>query len=115
MPRGEYLVPVKVLSKLFRAKCADELKRLIDKRQLRMPEGMDKESLKQAIYGKEWVVFTKGTGKTSDHVLEYLARYMHRVAIGNNRITKLENGKVTFRTDSTRSGILGYCLLPVCH
>lgn len=104
MPRGKYLVPVTVLSKLFRAKCADELKRLMDKRQLRMPEGMDKKSLKQAIYGKEWVVFTKDTGNTSDHVLEYLARYTHRVAIGNNRITKLENGEVTFRCKDPKTG-----------
>ena len=62
------------------------------------------KSLKQAIYGKEWVVFTKDTGKTSDHVLEYLARYTHRVAIGNNRITKLENGEVTFRCKDPKTG-----------
>ena len=70
----------------------------------RMPEGTDKESLLQAIYDKEWVVFTKGTGKTYDHVLEYLARYTHRVAIGNNRIAKLENGKVTFRCKDSKTG-----------
>lgn len=104
MPRGEYLVPVKVLSKLFRAKCADGLKQLIDKRQVRLPEGTDKESLMQDIYRNEWVVFTKKTGKTSDHVLEYLARYTHRVAIGNNRITKVEKEKVTFRCKDPKTG-----------
>lgn len=105
MPRGKYLVPVKTLSKLFRAKCADELKLLIDKKQLKMPDGTDKVSLIQSIYSKEWVVFAKESGKKSDYVLEYLARYTHRVAIGNNRIIKLENGKVTFRCKDPSTGI----------
>lgn len=104
MPRGKFLVPVKVLSKIFRAKCADELNRLIVKKQLRMPDGMDVNTLKKNIYKKDWVVFTKDSGKSSDRVLEYLARYTHRVAIGNNRITKLENGKVTFRCKDPKIG-----------
>lgn len=55
-------------------------------------------------YKMDWVVFTKDSGKSSDRVLEYLARYTHRVAIGNNRITKLENGKVTFRCKDPKMG-----------
>jgi hypothetical protein len=31
------------------------------------------------------------------HVLKYLARYTHRVAIANHRLLALENGRVTFR------------------
>lgn len=104
MTRGKFLVPVKVLSKIFRAKCADELNRLIVKKQLKMPDGMDNKTLKISIYKKEWVVFTKNSGKSSDRVLEYLARYTHRVAIGNNRITKLENGRVSFRCKDPKMG-----------
>ena len=104
MPRGKFLVPVKVLSKIFRAKCADKLCRLILKKQLRMPDGMDVNTLKKSVYKKDWVVFTKDSGKSSDRVLEYLAQYTHRVAIGNNRITKLENGKVTFRCKDPKMG-----------
>ncbi len=35
--------------------------------------------------------------KKAEHVLEYLARYTHRVAISNSRLVALEDGKVTFR------------------
>jgi len=102
--RGEYLVPVKALSKLFRAKCADGLKQLLKKQKIKLPDGMDLKEIRQNIYLKEWVVYAKKTGKASDYVLEYLARYTHRVAIGNNRITKVENGKVTFRCKDPKTG-----------
>lgn len=39
--RGEYLVPVKALSKLFRAKCADGLKQLLKKQMIKLPAGLD--------------------------------------------------------------------------
>jgi len=46
----------------------------------------------------------KKTGKTVNHVLEYLARYTNRVAIGNDRITNIENGIVTFRYKDPKTG-----------
>ncbi len=47
-------------------------------------------------WGKKWVAHCKpiGNGNTA---LKYLAPYIYRVAITNNRIEKLENGQVTFR------------------
>ena len=36
--------------------------------------------------------------------MEYLARYTNRVAIGNDRITNIENGKVTFRYKDPKTG-----------
>ena len=59
---------------------------------------------KKSIYAKQWVVFAKKTGKTADPVLEYLARYTHRVAIGNNRITQVQEGRVTFRCKDPDTG-----------
>ena len=60
--------------------------------------------LQQNLYKKQWVVYAKKTGKTVNHALEYLARYTNRVAIGNDRITKIKKGKVTFRYKDPKTG-----------
>lgn len=96
-PKGDYLVPVKVLSRLFRTRCSEGLQKAMETEKMKLPVGTDAASLKKSIYAKQWVVFAKKTGKTADHVLEYLARYTHRVAIGNNRIIQVKDDKVTFR------------------
>jgi len=51
---------------------------------------------KSMLYVKNWVVSVRDPVKRPEHVLEYLARYTHRVAIANSRIKKLENGMVSF-------------------
>ncbi|MFZ0484188.1 MAG: transposase [Desulfobacterales bacterium] len=48
------------------------------------------------LYTKNWVVSVREPVKRPEHVLEYLARYTHRVAIANSRIKKLENGMISF-------------------
>lgn len=55
------------------------------------------QSLIDTLYEKQWVVYCKKPFKSSSHVIEYLGRYTHRVAISNNRILKLENNTVTFK------------------
>jgi hypothetical protein len=45
----------------------------------------------------EWVVYAKPPFGGPRQVLKYLARYTHRVAISNSRLTALEGGRVTFR------------------
>jgi hypothetical protein len=47
--------------------------------------------------GKEWVVYAKPPFGSPEHVLKYLARYTHRVAISNRRIVSLTDEHVTFR------------------
>ena len=103
-PKGKFLVPVKVLSKIFRARCADKLKEMIESKSVLLPQGISRETIKATIYKKEWVVYAKKTGKTVDSALQYLARYTNRVAIGNNRITNIENGTVTFRYKDRKTG-----------
>jgi hypothetical protein len=48
------------------------------------------------LYTKNWVVSVRNPVKSPEHVLEYLARYTHRVAIANSRIRAIKNGRVTF-------------------
>jgi hypothetical protein len=45
---------------------------------------------------QEWVVYAKALFFGPQHVLEYLGRYTHRVAISNRRLLALENGHVSF-------------------
>lgn len=49
------------------------------------------------LHDHEWVVYVKKPFGGPEHVLHYLARYTHRVAISNHRLIGMEDGKVTFR------------------
>ena len=92
---SNFLVPIKILSKIFRSRYTDMLSQMIECNNLKLPSSTDWKSLKESAYKKEWVVYAKKTGKTVDRALEYLARYTNRVAISNSRITNVENGEVT--------------------
>ena len=83
--RKKFLVPVRALSKLFRA-------RFMKLARKALPE----EIFPQEVWDKEWVVFCKPTFNRAKKVLRYLGRYVHRIAISNNRILALKDGKVTF-------------------
>jgi hypothetical protein len=50
----------------------------------------------------EWVVYAKPPFGGPEHVLKYLARYTHRVAISSSRLLALDNGRVTFRWRDSR-------------
>ena len=54
------------------------------------------EKLIDALANKTWNAYAKRPFSGPEQVLEYLGRYTHRVAISNNRIVAIENGKVTF-------------------
>jgi hypothetical protein len=45
----------------------------------------------------EWVVYAKRPFAGPEQVLDYVGRYTHRVAISNNRLLDIAQGKVTFR------------------
>jgi len=112
IPLGaRYLFPVKALSPVFRAKCIDALKDASHDGSLSFP-GMnaqrEKESsfcrLIEALWKKEWVVYCKPPLGGPDAVLDYLARYTHRVAIANNRIVDVRDGKVSFTYRDRKKG-----------
>jgi len=84
--REDYLVPVKALSKLFRGRFLYSISRQF--KDINLPK---------SIQQKDWVVHCKPAVQGTRTVLNYLARYIHRVAITNNRIISADNGKVTFR------------------
>lgn len=80
------LVPVKALSIIFRAKFRDALQQ----KDKTLFGGIEKSLWKQ-----EWVVHSRNVG-SGEAAFKYLANYVFRVAISNNRILHLHDGKVTF-------------------
>jgi hypothetical protein len=91
--RDNYLVPVKALSRLFRGIFLDRIGRQFE--DIHLPE---------SIWQKDWIVYCKPAVQGTRTVLNYLARYIHRVAITNSRILTADNGKVTFRYKDSKSG-----------
>lgn len=88
---ANYLVPVQALSLIFRAKFCAALKRA----------GLLAQVPRQ-VWLKKWVVHCQAAGQ-GRQVLQYLGRYIFRVAISNSRLEKIENGEVTFRYRDNRS------------
>jgi hypothetical protein len=86
--KGKYLFPVKAMSKVFRSKFIEFLK-------IELPDMAD-ENLISQLYRKDWVVYAKRPFGGPEHVIEYLGRYTHKIAISNHRITNISEGKVTF-------------------
>jgi len=86
--RGEFLVPVAVLSKKIAAKFRDAVKQ-------QRPDLF--ASIPTRAWRREWVSFLKHYGHGNDAVLNYLSRYMFRTAISNARIPRMDEIHVTFR------------------
>jgi hypothetical protein len=51
----------------------------------------------EELKNKDWVVYAKPPFGGPEHVLQYLARYTHRVAISNHRIVSIDDSSVTFQ------------------
>jgi Putative transposase/Transposase zinc-binding domain len=103
-PRYAFFLPVKVLSRVFRGKFVAGLKRAFRQNKLAFPGSLKWLAEEKAfhaflrpLFRQDWVVYAKRPFGGPQHVLHYLARYTHRVAISNHRIVNLADGKVTFR------------------
>ena len=101
--RERYLLPVKVLGAVFRGKFLAALSRAWKAGELRLARGTARladparwSALKHQLYAKDWVVYAKPPFGGPEHVFRYLGRYTHRVAISNWRITRFDEGRVTF-------------------
>jgi Putative transposase/Transposase zinc-binding domain len=100
--RRAFLFPVKAMSRVFRGKMIDELKRAYDDNEFaRFRDFKDPQAFSMLI-GKlwklPWVVYAKPTFCKGEYVLKYLGRYTHRVGIANSRLLDVTNEDVLFRT-----------------
>ena len=89
---GKYLYPVRQLSVAFRGKLLEALKSNLKKKN-RLPEF---QALINLCYAKPWVVYTEPSLGNARQVVNYLAKYTHRVAISNSRIKNMDSNGVTF-------------------
>lgn len=103
-----FLLPVVELSAAFRDAFCKGLRRLHRQKKLRLVgecAEIDVEQLVKKMQAKKWEVYLGAppeNAKLSD-LLSYLGRYVHRTAITNQRLRKIEQGKVTFEYFDNRA------------
>lgn len=105
----KYLFPVHVMGALFRGKFLDALRRLHRDDKLAVCELTEPtafEALCRKLYDTKWVTYAKEPMHGAEHVLKYLGRYTHRVAISNSRILSADGDRVCFRTKGKKTKTL---------
>jgi len=102
--RTGFFLPVRVLSRLFRRLFLKRLQAAFNSGRLSFFSSLqhlqDPQAFAQCLAPlrqSEWVVYAKRPFGGSQQVLAYLGRYTHRVAIANNRLLSMQQGKVSFR------------------
>lgn len=110
--RPAFLLPVRVLGRLFRRLFLTQLLALYDARRLSFFGAMAPLAERRAflrhlspVRKKRWVVYAKPPFAGPEAVLAYLSRYTHRVAISNRRLLAFDDVGVTMRyKDYRRDG-----------
>src|SRR5215472_16422047 len=102
--RRSFFLPVKVLSRVFRGKFVQALKRAFREGKLGfhgtlklLAQPKIFSAWLRQLFRNHWVVYCKRPFGGPEHVLRYLGAYTHRVALSNHRLVALAEGKVTFR------------------
>ena len=89
--RIDFYLPVKAMSKIFKAKFRHEMSK--SKLDFQIPE---------EVWNQHWVVNCQAVG-TGAHTVKYLAPYVFKVAISNSRIIKVEDHRVFFKYKKPKS------------
>jgi len=97
--QNNFFLPVPALSRVFRGKLQQALRHTASY-----------THIPAKVWRQKWVVHCEPVG-SGLNALKYLAPYIFRVAISNNRILKLENDCVTFRYRDTETGAEKRCTL----
>jgi hypothetical protein len=102
--RPNFLLPVRVLSRLFRRLVLEKLASAHQAGQLKffgqyaaLTNAQSFATYLAPLRKKEWVVYSKRPFGGPEEVLRYLARYTHRVAISNRRLVSIDDKGVTFK------------------
>ena len=102
--RPNYLVPVEVLSALFRRRMLEMLKAAHDADRLRffgdnahLADTVAFKAWLAPLRAIDWFVYAKRPFAGPEQVLAYLSRYTHRVAISNSRLVSADASSVAFK------------------
>jgi predicted Zn-ribbon and HTH transcriptional regulator len=112
IPTGEnFLFPVKALSIVFRRKFLDFLENAFHQHELcfsgktaSLADPRNFSLLLKRSKRKRWHVYAKKPFGSPQHLLNYLGRYVHRVALSNDRILSVDNAEVTFTYRDRKDG-----------
>jgi len=109
--RSKFFLPVAVLARLFRRLFLGYLQQAFDAGDLQFISSLEPIRVRDAflrhvalIRKTDWVVYAKRPFAGPEEVLKYVARYTHRIAITNNRLLDINDGKVQFRWKDYRDG-----------
>ena len=98
-----FFLPKQALRKVFRGKVTDSLEEAFAEGKIgfygklkHLSDPKTFHAFVRDLYRTHWVVHCKRPFGGPEHVLKYLGRYTHRVAISNHRLISFENGEVTF-------------------
>jgi hypothetical protein len=102
--RDRFFLSIHVLRRVFRGKFVAGLQQALQEGQLNFHGELTLLAQPQTfaawlrpLFRKDWVVYSKPPFGGPEHVLQYLGRYTHRVAISNHRLVSFAEEKVTFR------------------
>jgi len=105
--KSNYLFPVKVMSKIFRGIFISGLRNIYEKGLLKIPNdpdaktnfgvGKNFDALLDKLMGKSWVVYAKEPFAGPEKLLDYLGKYVNKIAISNNRILSCDKDSVIFK------------------
>jgi hypothetical protein len=102
--RRDFLFPVKALSRVFRGKYLAALQEAYTQGRLQCTGSIaplgDARTFQRflvPLWQQPWVVYAKPPFASAQHVLSYLGRYTHRVALSNDRLVTMRDGQVVFR------------------
>lgn len=102
--RRGFFLPVRPMSVLFRGKLLAAIESALESGRMTSPAGFNaRRALKQAAR-KKWTVYAKPSFAGPEHVIRYLGRYTHRIAISNGRLVALNDSRVTFRYKDRAAG-----------
>ncbi|MBW1792716.1 MAG: IS91 family transposase [Deltaproteobacteria bacterium] len=101
--RESFLFRINSLAKEFRKRYLHKLEKAYQKKKLIFPGETVSISSPEVFWEMtkklsviDWIAYAKRPFAGPEQILEYLGRYTHRVAISNNRLTAIDNGKVVF-------------------
>ena len=100
--KGKYLFNREVMGSIFRARYVKLLRKAIKSgeiQQQQVPPGLFRK-----LFAKPWMPYAEQPFRKAQHVLNYIGRYSHSIAINNHRIKSIRDDKVVFSYKNYRKG-----------